>query len=132
MKTRTAEQFIKSGFVVVYGATADKFSFANAVIETTLDDTDEVNEMFIHNVARTHFGAKEGNSARVTKKAAEIHDQIEVETIMTQVIEDDETAEVAEAEEVAEETVATEEVVETEAEEVAPKAFTGWGMAPPS
>ena len=140
MKTRTAEQFIKSGFVVVYGAAVDKFSFANAVIETTLGDTDEVNEMFIHNVARTHFGAKEGNSARVTKKAAEIHDQIEVETIMTQVIENDETAEVVETE-VVEETVAAEvvEVAETPVEaevadvaedEVAPKAFTGWGMAP--
>jgi hypothetical protein len=147
MKTRTAEQFIKSGFVVVYNAPVDKFSFANAVIETTLDSTDDVNEMFVHNIARTHFGAKEGNSARVTKKAIEIHSQIEVENIMTQEPEIEEVveaeaevvaevtetpAEADETEVVAEETVEAEVAEVVEAEAVAPKAFTGfgWGAAP--
>lgn len=149
MKTRTAEQFIKSGFVVVYGSAADKFSFANAVIETTLASDDEVNEVFVHNIARTHFGAKEGNSARVTKKALEIHSQIEVEDIMTQKPEIEEVvteAEVAEVAEVAETEIVAEEAAEADAEvveeaaeaeevvedEVAPKPFTGfgWGAAP--
>lgn len=144
MKTRTAEQFIKSGFAVVYSAPVDKFSFANAVIETTLDSDDEVNETFVHNIARTHFGAKEGNSARVTKKALEIHSQIEVENIMAQEpeIEEVETevvAEVAEvaADEVVETEVVAEETAEADTEVVeaeTPKAFTGfgfgWGAAP--
>lgn len=144
MKTCTAEQFIKSGFAVTYNAPVDKFSFANAVIETTLGSNDEVNEMFVHNIARTHFGAKEGNSARVTKKALEIHSQIdsqiEESTMPTETMQiEDLLALATETETVAAQTEQVEPEAEPEAtveeataepEVEVVKPFTGWGMAP--
>lgn len=116
----------QNGFVVVFNAAADKFSFAKKVVETTLPDDGSMSDALAHNLARTAFGAKEGNSSRVMKLAQQIKEstmQPEVEFDFDEVpptVEEVSTV-MAEAADAANDVA--------EVEEVAPVAFSfsGWG-----
>lgn len=66
------EKFANSEFVLTEQTGEHKFSFTNKTVQIPGSSDDLVCDEVLHNISRTHFGQKEGNSKRVTAKKEEI------------------------------------------------------------